>query len=106
MRSTRPRRAPQAPDGARPRRNTPPRARALAPLLAAALAACATLGHDDYDRARTLDQFARDSAECEMLAAESRNAGGLTGALGFFAFLDKRDRVYDPCMRAKGYARK
>lgn len=65
------------------------------------------LGPADYDPAQApAERFARDSAECEMVAAQSQNTGGLPGAWGVLTFREKRNRVYDPCMRAKGYPRK
>lgn len=78
-----------------------------AAVLALLLAGCATAGPANYEPGKVApEQFARDSAACEMAAAQSQTMGGYTGAMAVASYYDSYNRVYDPCMRAKGYARK
>jgi hypothetical protein len=81
---------------------------AIAVLLAIFLAGCAHKPVEgDYVRGDTPPaQFSKDAAGCELVAEtgqSSQGAGGLTGAV---ALSSSYAKIYDACMRSKGYPRK
>lgn len=68
------------------------------------LAGCAGGSQSDFQQgAAALDQFNRDSAECELRGEENRTAGGYYGLIGVASYSESYAKVYDACMRAKGY---
>lgn len=73
--------------------------------IAAATSGCATF--TDYKA----DQYGqgvndREAAACEMQAEQSRTNHGYDGLIGSGYMHESFNRVYDACMRAKGYQRK
>jgi hypothetical protein len=74
------------------------------------LSGCASFSNLDssaFEKGNTLEkQFITDSAQCEMEGEKSRTMGGMGGLAGIASYHETFNRVYDACMRAKGYARK
>jgi uncharacterized protein YceK len=61
----------------------------------------------DYDPvSATQQQFAMDSAWCELEGEKSRSTDGMGGLAGIASHYESFNRVYDACMRSKGYPRK
>ena len=52
------------------------------------------------------EQFSRDSAACEMSAGGRQSMDGMGGMAGIAQYYASYNKVYDPCMRAKGYQHK
>jgi hypothetical protein len=76
-------------------------------LVALSMSACGTLSHKDYDRGPAEEsQFMKDSAQCEMEAERSRSSRGYGGLTGAAYMKETYDKIYDPCMRSKGYQKK
>lgn len=76
-------------------------------VAALLVAGCASHAPPVFDRGPTPpDIFARESAACEMSGESSRTTGGLPGIFGAMSYEDSFNRVYDACMRSKGYTRK
>lgn len=71
------------------------------------LTSCSTLKVTDYDQgAAPQDQFEREAAACEMEASRSQSMDGMGGLAGITSYYESYDRVFDPCMRSKGYKKK
>lgn len=66
------------------------------------LTGCTTIAAKDFDHGSSSDQqFAKDAAGCEMVGDEHRSVDiALWGAPVSY------NRLFDECMRSKGYARK
>jgi hypothetical protein len=75
-------------------------------VLAAVLAGCASYKAGDYRHTDPDEQFARESAGCEMAGEQSRTSGGYGGLTGVASRSESYNRVFDACMRSKGYTRK
>ena len=71
---------------------------------------CASLSNLDSEAFQQGDiqkkQFITDSAQCEMEGEKNRTMGGLGGLAGVMSSYETFNRVYDACMRSKGYSRK
>lgn len=80
----------------------------LLTAAALALAACAgNLRADSFDPgAAPPAQFQRDSALCEMEGEKNRSTGGYGGLIAVSLYYETFNKVYDACMRSKGYARR
>lgn len=82
----------------------------IAILLAVLLSACASFSNfraEDYDRRDTPEsQFVKDSAACELEGEKSRSTGSMGGMAGVASYYETFNRVFDACMRSKGYRRK
>lgn len=62
---------------------------------------CTTIPHV-FDRGDVpVQQFNKDAAACEMAGEEHRSVD-----IALWGFPASFDRIYDTCMRSKGYARK
>lgn len=60
-----------------------------------------------YEKADvSADQQTADSAACEMEGEKNRTFGGMGGLAGIVTYNESFNRVYDACMRSKGYAAK
>jgi hypothetical protein len=82
---------------------------ATATLLAALfVAGCAHKPVEgDYIRGDTpATQFIRDAAGCELMAETGHSSQGYDGLTGVVALNNSYARIYDACMRSKGYPRK
>jgi len=76
-------------------------------IAATSATGCSTLNRDDYSPGTAdKDEFTRDAAKCEMIASQSSHSGGMGGVAGSLSQRDTYDRVFDPCMRSKGYIKK
>lgn len=75
-------------------------------LALSSLAGCASYKAGDYRHADSDEQFARESAACEMAGEQSRTTGGYGGLTGIASRSESYGRVFDACMRSKGYTRK
>ena len=64
------------------------------------LAGCASTGAD-YKGAPD-----SDVAACELESEKSRTGGGYGGAIGVASYYESYNRVFDACMRSKGYAKR
>lgn len=82
----------------------------IAILLVAILSACASFSDfraEHYDRRDTPEsQFIKDSTACELEGEKNRSTGGMGGLAGVASYHETFNRVFDACMRSKGYARK
>jgi len=77
-------------------------------IMCGLLAGCA-MGPDlaDYRRGKaTLEQFEMDGAACEMAGEQRRSMDGMGGLAGIAQYHGSFDRVFDACMRSKGYRRR
>lgn len=75
-------------------------------LLSLVLIGCSTLKVQDYNRGQTPEsQFQREAADCEMKGEQSRTNGGYGGIAGSSEYLESFNRVFDACMRSKGYSK-
>lgn len=71
------------------------------------LSSCSTLKSKDYEQGSIpQDQFDKDSASCEMEAAKNQSSDGMSGMAGIASLSETYDKVFDPCMRSKGYKKK
>ena len=76
-------------------------------LLLTACASFRSQTSSDFDRGNTpIDQFTRESAACEADGEKRRSMDGLGGLAGIAQMYGSFNRVYDACMRSKGYTRK
>ena len=79
-------------------------------LSITALSGCASFSNLDssaFEKGDIPDkQFTTESAQCEMEGEKSRSVGGMGGLAGMASYYETFNRVYDACMRAKGYNRK
>lgn len=75
--------------------------------LAVSLVACASQPAGDYLIGDALPEtFEQQAADCEMRAEQSRTMYGMGGFAGIAAYYGSYNRVFDACMRAKGFHRK
>ena len=51
-------------------------------------------------------QFRMDVADCEMKGEQNRSTDGMGGLAGILAYDESFERVYDACMRSKGYEKR
>ena len=65
-----------------------------------ALSSCAHTAADYYREGVTEEDLAKDSAACEMAAESHANGAGAFVRSGIY------NKMFDPCMRSKGYKRK
>ncbi len=76
----------------------------------ASLSGCTSFSNLDssaFDKGAIPDkQFTTESAQCEMEGEKSRTMGGMGGLAGTSSYYETFNRVYDACMRSKGYTRK
>ncbi len=78
----------------------------LSVLVLAGCASFSELRSEMYEQGGTSDNiFDRDSADCEMKGAENQSVGGMGGLAGVASYYETYNRVYDACMRSKGYPR-
>lgn len=72
-------------------------------LAAALLVGCA--GPKEFERGQATEaQFTRDQAECELEGEKHRSAGGYGGLAAVAEFEESFARVYNACMKARGYS--
>lgn len=83
---------------------------AIVLVLVFAICGCSSFSNRtiaDYDpMTASQKQFAMDSAWCEMEGEKSRTMDGMGGLAGIASHYESFNRVYDACMRSKGYPRK
>lgn len=63
------------------------------------LCACTSTG-GDYRGAKS-----EDIAACELEGEKARTMGGYEGLVGLAGYYESYNRVFDACMRSKGYQR-
>lgn len=84
--------------------------RSLVAVVLVAAGGCASMSSrtaDEYDRGDVPErQFQMQAAACEAYAESGRNTGGQGGLTGAAFYYETFNKVYDACMRSKGFARK
>ena len=64
------------------------------------------LKSDMYMQAQSSNEkFSRESADCEMKGANKQTMGGMGGLAGIASHYESYNKVYDACMRSKGFQR-
>jgi hypothetical protein len=76
-------------------------------VLSSSCASFSNLDSSAFARGDVPDrQLVMESAQCEMEGEKSRSMQGMGGLAGIASHYETFNRVYDACMRAKGYMRK
>lgn len=70
-------------------------------LIALLLTGCASTAKE---YAGSGQQFDQDAAFCEFEGEKSRSGGGYDAMIGGIYYTESFNRVFDACMRMKGYA--